>query len=304
MVPDILVTGTLPDEAQRVIVGGTFHDASTEPEAVPSCEVLMAWPSRVTAELLKSAGSLKMIQSFSAGVDALPTGAVPRGVLVCSNAGAYTGPVAEHAWGMLLGLSKGLHERNRRTTPRRLAGKTLLIVGAGAIGSEVARLSGSLKMKTVGVSRSFKHSGDFSEMVSPEDLKKVVGEADAIVMALPLNRETRGMVGYDVLSMCKPDVMVVNVGRGETVVEEGLTKWLKERPESRYATDVFWKKGGKEVFDTKGWDHQNFAGTLHVSGVPLGDTLAVPYRMAAENVKKFLDTGAPMNVVDLAEYGS
>jgi D-3-phosphoglycerate dehydrogenase len=262
----------------------------------------MAWPTRVGKELLGKMKSLIMVQALSAGVDGLDFASLPPGVRVYSNAGAYTESVSEHAWGLLLGAAKGLHVRRQRVVPRRLMGKTLLVVGCGAIGSEIARLAKSVGMNAVGVSRSFKVPDLFDERHGTGDLRKVIGTADAIAIALPLTRRTAGLIDYDTLMLSKESVTIVNVGRGDTVSEEGLVKWLRERPESRYTTDVFWKKDGRETFDTQAWDLPNFSGTLHISGVPLGDEMEYPMVEAAKNVRRFLETGDASNRVESAEY--
>jgi D-3-phosphoglycerate dehydrogenase len=195
-----------------------------------------------------------------------------------------------------------MHLRNTKVVPRKLRGKTLLVVGGGAIGSEVARLARSLDMKTVGVSRSFKSPKNFDERHPVTALVGLMAGADAVVIALPLTTKTRGLVGKESLSKTKENVVIVNVGRGETVAEEDLIAWLRERPGSRYATDVFWSSGGREDFDTKAWDLPNFAGTLHISGLPLGETLVGAKIEAAKNVSRFLQGKKAHNEVDVAGY--
>ncbi len=298
----ILLTDEPPPEARKVLSEFDVFILPADDATIARCRILMGFPSRVKPDLVRRMGKLEMIQSVSAGVDALPLKEIPPSVRIFSNAGGYTEPVAEHAWGLLLGLAKGLHSRNRRVVPRKLRNKTLLVVGAGEIGSEVANMSRSLGMKTVGVSRSFKHPESFDERHSPAELRDTIGRADAVVLALPLNRETRGLFAYELLMLSNENVLIVNVGRGETVVQEGLTMWLKERPESRYATDVFWKREGKEVFDTEAWDLPNFGGTLHSSGLPLGEPLVVPFLRASENVKRYLLTGGASNEVERSDY--
>lgn len=296
------MTATLPDQARSVLEGFEIFEGETDDATLAQCQVLMAWPSRAGKQLLGRMRSLRMIQALSAGVDGLDFACIQPGIQVYSNAGAYTESVAEHAWGLLLGAAKGLHARRQKVVPRRLRGKTLLVVGCGAIGSEIARLAKSVVMKTVGVSRSFKAPDLFDEKHGIGDLRRVIGAADAIAIALPLTRRTAGLIDYEALMLSNESVTVVNVGRGETVSEEGLIRWLRERPESRYTTDVFWKRDGRETFDTEAWNLPNFSGTLHISGVPLGDKLEHPVVEAAKNVRRFLETGQALNRVELAEY--
>jgi phosphoglycerate dehydrogenase-like enzyme len=298
----VYVTDSLSSKARAALEGFEVIEGPADDATLARCQALICWPHRLPSGLPGRMKSLKMIQAMAAGVDALDFSALPPGVKLFSNAGAFTEAVAEHAWGLLLGAAKGIHVRNQRTAPYKLRGKTLVVVGAGSIGSEVARLAKSLGMKTVGASRSFRDPEAFDERVPIASLGEKVKEADAIVMALPLTKRTRGIVTYDLLMAAKESVMVVNVGRGECVSEDGLVRWLKERPGSRFATDVFWVKGGKETFDTPAWDLPNFAGTLHVSGSPLGEDLSAMEAAAAANVRAYFETGTARNLVDASEY--
>ena len=298
----IFVTAIMSNDALSILSDFEVLLEKASDEKLSQCEVLIAWPSRVEKDLLRKMKSLKMIQTLSAGVDGLAFDLVPIGVQVYSNAGAFTGPVAEHAWGILLGAAKGLHARNQKLVPRKLSGGVLLVLGCGSIGSEIARLSKSMGMRTIGVSRSFRVPGNFDETYGTGELSGVIGRADAIAIALPLTDLTRELVDYEMLMRTKEHVTVVNVGRGEIVSEEGLIAWLYERPESRYTTDVFWKRNTKESFETDAWGLSNFSGTLHVSGAPLGDKLELPLLEAAKNVRRFLITGVALNRIEPKEY--
>lgn len=138
----------------------------------------------------------------------------PSRVEVFSNAGAFTDNVAEHAWGIILGVAKGIHLRNQRTAPRSLRGKTLLVLGCGAIGSEVARLSKSLGMRNIGLSRSFRSPDMFDERHPLSLLAAKITQAEVVLVALPLTKETRGVVTYDILTKARESAILANVGRG------------------------------------------------------------------------------------------
>lgn len=296
------MTESLPADARSILSAFEVIEAPAGDDVLERVQALICFPPRVKGEMFRKMRGLKMVQTLSAGADGLDFASIPRGAQVFSNAGAFTDSVGEHAWGLLLGTAKGMHLRNQRAAPRTLRDKTLLVVGCGAIGSEVARLSKSLGMKTVGVSRSFKSPELFEERHPLSSLPEVIGSADATVVTLPLTNRTRGTFGYELLSKSKDAAIVVNIGRGETFDEDGTLRWLRERPESRFATDVFWKKGEKEDFSTPGWELMNFAGTLHNSGLPLGEDLTKAKVAAARNVKLFFETGDAMNLVDVSEY--
>jgi D-3-phosphoglycerate dehydrogenase / 2-oxoglutarate reductase len=299
----IFVTDSLPQRAREVLGAFQIFEREADDSQLAECQALICWPHRTRGELLHKMKSLRMVQAMSAGVDGFDFASLPAEAQLFSNAGAFTESVSEHAWGLLLGVAKGVHLRNQRSTPRKLRGKTLLVLGGGSIGSAVARLSKSLGMRTIGVSRSFGDPAAFDEMHPLSALQDKIGEADAVVMALPLTKATRGVVTYELLARAKAAAIVVNVGRGESVDEEGLLRWLKERPESRYATDVFWTKGGREVYDTPAWELPNFAGTLHISGGPLGEDLSEMKVAAALNVRRYFETGTARNHVEVGEYG-
>ena len=298
----LFTNDALPPEARDVLSEFELLDRGAEDQDLARCQGLICWPGRAKAEQLRKMTGLRMVQTLSAGVDGLDFAALAPGVQVFSNAGAFTESVGEHAWGLLLGAAKGEHLRNVKTTPRMLRRKTLLVIGCGAIGSEVARLSKSIAMRTVGVSRSFRHPEYFDARHPVSALPDVIGSADALVVTLPLTKNTQGLLGGELLSRTREAVVVVNVGRGEIFDEGALLDWLKERPESRFATDVFWKKDGKERFDTPAWDLPNFSGTLHVSGLPLGEDLVSVKVAAATNVRRFFETGKGENRVDVSEY--
>ena len=300
--PAVFVTDSLPPEARSLLSGFEVFELSAPDDELARCEALICWPSRVKPEALAKMKALRLVQTLSAGVDVLDFRALSPDVEVFSNAGAFTDNVAEHAWGILLGVAKGIHMRNQRTPPRSLRGKTLLVLGCGAIGSEVARLSRSLGMRTVGLSRSFRSPDVFDEMHGLDLLPEKISEADAVLLALPLTRATKGVITYGLLKRTRDAAFLVNVGRGELVDEEGLIRWLKERPESRYATDVFWFKDGRESFATGAWDLPNFAGTLHISAAPVGEDLKGAKVAAARNVREFFETGSAHNRVDRNEY--
>jgi D-3-phosphoglycerate dehydrogenase len=289
--------------AREVLAGYDVFEQAADDPSLARCAVLMAWPSRVNRDLFARMKGLRMVQSLSAGVDAFDFASIPDGVEVYSNAGAFTDSAAEHAWGLALGVAKGVHAGRRRLAPRHLRSKTLLVVGCGAIGSEVARLArSSLGMKTIGVSRSFRTPELYDEMRPVGELADAAARADLVVNALPLTRSTRGLFDYGTLSRMKPEVVVVNIGRGETMDEASVMKWLRERPESRYATDVFWKVGGKERFDGEIWELPNFGGTIHTASAQDPDAIGRAQVAAAENVRRYLETGSAVNRVDIREY--
>jgi phosphoglycerate dehydrogenase-like enzyme len=301
----ILSTEKVYESTRRALAEFGIIEPPADDQTLAQCTVLLAFPSRVKEELLAKMKSLRAIQIESAGVDGLNFSAIPRGVKIYSNAGGFTGPVAEQAWALVLGMAKGINVPNKKVPPRLVKGKTLLVLGCGSIGSEVARIGKSaFSMAAIGVSRSFSSPELFDEKRSLNELADVMPRADVMVNALPLNRFTRGVLSYDILALGKPELILVNVGRGDTVDEAAITRLLKERPQTRYATDVFWRKGAghHEEFESPLWKLENFGGTLHSTVWEKEDAIAEAQLMAAENIRRFLLTGDTLNRVDVTDY--
>jgi D-3-phosphoglycerate dehydrogenase len=289
--------------AKEILSEFGIVEVSADDETLAKCDLLLSFPQNLDLALVKKMKRLRAIQVLSAGVDGIDFAEIPRNVKVFSNVGGYTKPVAEQAWALILGVAKGVNLRKRKTPPRLLRGGTLLVVGCGAIGSEVARIGrAAFEMKTIGVSLAFSSPESFDERHSPQELKSVIDRADVILDALPSSIETRSFLDYDVLRLAKPTVILVNVGRGETVDEDSIIRLLAERPEMRFGTDVFWKKDGKEEFESPLWDFENFAGTLHSAVLGRDDAMAEAQVMAAENARRFLSTGSALNQVDVEDY--
>jgi len=295
----IISTVKLPEECKRLI---PVKDDNLTDQDIENAEILMLWPSQAR-ELLPKAKKAKIIQTFSAGVDDFPFELLRKDQDLYSNAGAYSTSVAEHAFGLILALAKGIGLKKKVET-YLLNNSILMVLGAGGIGSEVAKIGKfGFNMYVIGVSRSFK-SSHFDEKYSLKDLPNVIGKADVIVDALPLNNETRGILNYSVLSKVKERSIIANVGRAETIVEEDVYKLLKEKPGVRFGTDVFWRVNGKENFSTsKLWELENFTGTPHIAGASSSsNTLKNALLQACKNVYKIISEGNGDNKVRIEDY--
>src|SRR4029077_9174142 len=124
-----------------------------------------------------------------------------------------------------------------------------------------------------------------------------------VVIALPLTKETKDIIGREELRAMKKNGILVNIGRAEVVNEPALYEHLVKNPEFSYATDVWWFKDGAEdlVPELPFLGLRNFIGTPHVSGPSAAITIE-PTRVAIKNIFRYL-TGRPLlNVIDRADY--
>jgi phosphoglycerate dehydrogenase-like enzyme len=275
------------------------------------------WPSFLTPENLSRMSNLRFVQSILAGVNHIPFAQLNKKVIVSSNAGAYSDEVAEYAWSLLLSAAKRIVDfhnavKTGQWTLRRtlggkevtiLMGRKLGILGYGGIGSAVARVGEGFDMKIYAYSRRPVRENGMRSFQGDKGLLTVLAESDAVVISLPLTRDTSKLIGADELATMKKDAILVNIARGELVDETALYEHLKANPDFRYATDVWWYREGRESLKTTHpfFELSNFIGTPHVSG-PSGLATGKPVRFAVENVTRFLRGLKPKNIIDPAEY--
>jgi phosphoglycerate dehydrogenase-like enzyme len=188
----------------------------------------------VPYRLPELAPQLRWIQACGAGVGQFgEAGLAARGVVLTSAQGVGAPPIAEFVIGRLLELYKRFREldvlqREHRwefTTGETLAGKTMVIVGLGAIGREVAVRARPFGMRIVGVRRSYR-DGDTSpladELCGPDRLDEVLATADVVVLAAPESAETRGMFDAARFARLRPGAVLCNVARGSLVDQPAL----------------------------------------------------------------------------------
>jgi phosphoglycerate dehydrogenase-like enzyme len=140
---------------------------------------------------------------------------------------------------------------------------TIGIVGMGPIGVEVARLAGALGIRPIGLRRSVR-GDEPCETWTLDRLPELAGLVDALVLAVPLADETRGLVDRTILRALRPGALLVNVARGEVVDEGALVDALADGHLGGAALDVFAVEPLPE--DSPLWDLPNVIVTPHASG--------------------------------------
>ncbi len=322
----LVTTDTIdPENLRRLakyaeVVEGWKLDEGGIRNVLPSiyAAVLLGWPSYFTRDNLANMRQLKLIQTVSVGVNQIRFEDLPRRVTVCSNAGAYSTAVGEHAWGLLLVAAKqialtnytikekgGTIEGFRRDTKDTLVlkGGTMGIVGYGGIGRAVAKFALAFGMKVIAFGRRGSGKKGVKLYRGRSGLERVLRLSDAVLISLPLTRATERLIGPRELQMMKKNSVLVNVARGDIVDQQALREHLEANQSFRYATDVWWYNNGKETLeaDRSLMELPNFVGTPHTSG-PAGVASGEPQRAAVGNVIRYLRGLEPKNMMDPAEY--
>ncbi|MDQ1346011.1 MAG: D-2-hydroxyacid dehydrogenase, partial [Pseudomonadota bacterium] len=237
----ILVWSLSPQLAaslQSVAPGVELLLANDAAEAAALAKDVDAVLGLCSPELLDAGPNIRWIQSYSAGVErcvAIP--AVRERDILLTNMQRVAGPVmAEHVIAMMLAYARGLHfyipERmagrwtREMPPPGRLLtleGKTVLVVGLGGIGVEVAKRAHALGMRVIATRASGREGPAFVSYVGlPDELLKLAGEADFVVNTAPLTPATTGLFDAKFFAAAKPGAFFVNVGRGKSVVQPDL----------------------------------------------------------------------------------
>ncbi len=233
--------------------------------------------TRAVADVLRQqAGKLRLIQLLTAGYEGLEAHGVPDGVLVANAGDSWSPAVAEHAMALMLALTKRLPQamaaqsRHAWDSPalsahmRTLRGRTLVIVGYGSIGREVAQRARGFGMRIVGVSRSARPDPGVDEVRRADELEVVLAQADVVLIAVPSSAKTRGLIGATQLAACKPGALLINVARGNVVERAALIDALTTGHLGGAGIDVTDPEPLGQ--DDPLWDTPNLIITPHVSG--------------------------------------
>lgn len=234
----------LPGMAGKIAV--SFGNDPTKLDAALKDAEILLTGGLDASNLASRAPRLKWVQSTSAGVEKLAP-YVPSGIVLTNASGVHMPKGGEYAMTALLMLN---HRVPHFVTAQRaarwdqafatpIAGKTVLILGVGAIGSAAARLARRFGMRIIGLSRSGKPSKLVDRMYRSKDLPKVLPQADFVLAILPLTAETRGMLGRAELDLMPRHAGLINLGRGPVIDYDALADKLRKGELAGAVLDVY-----------------------------------------------------------------
>jgi len=251
------------------------EDRAQIEQAAEQIEIASGWVPR---ELVRRFNNLRWLQQWGAGADWLMDhpDAIRKETILTNTSGIHAVPISEHILMLMLAIARQLPQAVRAQSQRlwvghgengifELAGKTMLLIGVGAIGQRTAVLSKSLGLHVLGVRRNpLLQAQAVEQMFSPDQLLEVLPRADFVVLTVPLTPETRDMIGEAELSVMKPGAYLINIGRGKTIQEECLVRALQESRIAGAALDVF----AMEPLPVESplWGMDNVIITSHYSG--------------------------------------
>lgn len=310
----VFLTGPLPDDELvvlrtlapnvEIVVADSPEAAMAQAPRVHGCDARFLHP-----EFLAAAERLRWVQSMSAGVErylAVP-GFADSPAILTNMAGMYGSAIADHTLAMVLSLVRGLPQwlehqrtgtwaRGENVQQEELAGKTMLVLGLGGIGREVARRAHACGMRVLATEARPGATPAFVDRIAtPDALDALLPDADVVCICLPLTPRTRSLFGAERLQRMKRSAILVNVARGAIVDTDALVTALREGNLAGAALDVVDPE--PLPADHPLWSHPRVLLTPHVSGrSPLSDTRR--FELFAENMRRFARGLPLLNVVD------
>lgn len=284
-----------------------FHFLYKDKTRLPSADIVVTYGEDLTEEDIAVAEKVQWIMVASAGIEKLPHQAIAaRGITVSNVKGIHKIPMAESALAHLLALKRSLpviyenqrnQEWNRRTHSTEMHGSTALILGPGAIGSEIGRLLQAFGVNTIGCNRSGIQAPHMDEMVSFADILDKLPHADYVISVLPSTRETKYLLKEEHLKAMKNTAIFMNFGRGDLVEDEVLLDALQNEEIAYAVLDVFEQEPLPK--DHPYWSMDNVVVSPHVSSHS-GKYVERALDVFIPNLKKWLaDQTVPANLVNM-----
>jgi glycerate dehydrogenase len=313
--PDqLLVTPNFNDEKQKTIRDRLQDDVS-------GIEFLSSAADKERKKLLKQADILfvftpdrefqddefdllqnaRFMQLISAGADHIPYHKIPEHITIASNAGAYARPIAEHVLAMSLALAKRLMEEHHNMKEGEfnqynhsnlaLYNSTVGILGFGGIGKAAAHLFRACGSRIFAMNTSGKSDEPADFIGTMDELKTILEASNIVVISLPLNHNTREMIGKKQLEWMKPGGILINVARGEIINQKELYEYLEQHPDFKAGLESWWVepvRHGKFELDYPFLELPNVLASPHNSAIVKG-IMKHGIDKAAKNIQKYLN---------------
>ncbi len=312
--PLVFIAGPMPESElitlQTLAPNVEIVIAHTQAEAMAQAARAHGAEARFAdAAFLRQATELRWVQAMSAGVERYVEvrELVDGPALLTNMSGMYGTAIADHALGMTLALLRGLPQwlehqraaswaRGESIAQDELTGKTMLVLGLGGIGSEIARRAHACGMRVIATQRRPGPTPPFvTRIAGPDALDSLLPDADVVAICLPLTKATRGLFDAARLQRMRRGSILVNVARGGIVDTDALVAALRDGPLGGAALDVVDPEPLPPEHPL--WTHPRVLLTPHVSArSPLSE--ARRFELFAENLRRFARGLPLLNVVD------
>lgn len=272
-------------------------------ERIGDAEIVITNKVKITPEIIDSCPSLRFISVLATGYNIIDTDYAREKGIIVSNVPSYsTDSVVQHTFALLLDIACGIDNHNKAVkngewanapdfclylnNTFELSGKTLGIIGCGAIGKKVATVAEAFGMKVLIYSRTPKPGYS--------DKATVFSQSDVISVHCPLNDASRNLINAEAINAMKDGVIIINTARGEIVDEQAVTEGLQSGKIAYYAADVLRKEPPES--DNQLIRQKNCIITSHVAWATTEARKRL-IEITSDNVKAYIE-GKPINVVN------
>jgi phosphoglycerate dehydrogenase-like enzyme len=286
----------------RVAVEAVARKDSPTQAQRADTEVMLAWGA--PRGLLPAMPKLRWAQALTAGVEGwLALADLPARLTLTCARGTHRDSMPENILGALFHLTKPyaavVQDQKEHKWTRRMAqplnGKTLGILGLGAVGQEVARLASALRMRVIGTKRRPETIAGVEQVFPPERTSDVLAQSDFVLLLLPATPDTENFINTKTLSQMKPSAYLLNFGRGHLIADADLVAAVNEKRIAGAVLDVFRQEPLPPEHPF--WRTENILVLPHIGGGhPARD--AIVAQLFSENLGRFLDGKPLKEVVD------
>jgi len=268
-------------------------------------DAIMVEPYYVTKENIEKYTNLKWIQSYRAGFDTVDFDILKVKEIIFTNAkDVYSIPIAEDVITKILVLNRNVktylkNKENKEWKPNynepEIYNSTVGIIGMGSIAKEIAKRIKAFETKVLGYRKHYKEEPYFDLILTgDEGLNYLLKESDYVIVTVPLNDETRGLINKEKLGLMKKDAVFVNIARGDVIVQEDLIDALEKKTIRGAALDVTSPEPLPK--DSKLWELENVYLTPHCSAAS-PHTKTRLTNLLQENLARFIEGKELVNII-------
>ncbi len=272
--------------------------------SMSNSDILIAW-NFPKLNLKKIAPNLRWIHCISAGIEhLLPLDWMSDKLILTNNSGVHSKKAGEYGLMSILMLQNHMpkiitNQKNKKFISlfsNPIAGKTIVVVGTGSLGSSMIKLIAPLGPKIIGVNKKGGMIKGCSKVIKTNKIDTVLQEADILYLALPETPETKNLINRKRLDLLKPTCGIVNIGRQSAMDYESLCEKLNKNEIAGAILDVFTHEPIEN--NSKLWNTPNLVITPHVSSDDNGTYVKSTLELFIKNLKLFISNKELINQID------
>jgi len=272
--------------------------------SMSSSDILIAW-NFPTSNLKKISPNLKWIHCISAGINHLtPLDWMRKELVLTNNSGIHSKKAGEYGLMSVLMLQNHLpkiitNQKNKKFISlfsNPIVGKTVVVIGTGALGGSMIKLLSPLGAKIIGVNKKGGEVDGCSKVVTIEKIDNILPEADILYLALPETPETKNLINRERLNLLKSSCGIVNIGRQSAMDYDSLCEKLTKNELAGAILDVFELEPIEP--NSKLWNTPNLVITPHVSSDDGESYVELTLELFVKNLKLFIENKPLVNQID------